>query len=296
MKRGDDHESTAPLKGGTPPVPSGLFVRALRSLLRPLVHLLVDKRFPFPQLSELLKEIYVEVADRDFAIEGKRQTNSRLHLLTGIHRKDVRRLREAEPDALMVPRNVSLGAQLVAHWTGSPDFVDAEGHPRPLSRRASDADGPTFASLVESLSKDIRPRAVLDEWLRLGIVQMSDEDCVELVVEAFVPQRGDDEKVFYFGRNLRDHIAAASRNLAGHDTPLLERSVYYDALSEKSVAELAALSEELGMDALKAINRRAMQLQRSDAKAEPDSPRRMNFGVFFYEEAEAADARDGDDD
>ena len=296
MKRDENHTSTAPIEGGTTPVPSDFFVRALRSLLRPLVHLLVDKRFTFPQLSELLKGIYVEVADRDFALEGKRQTNSRLHLLTGIHRKDVRRLREAEPDAPRVPRNVSLGAQLVARWVGSPHFTDAEGHPRSLSRRASDVNGPTFASLVEFVSKDIRPRAILDEWLRLGVVQMSDDDRVELVVEAFVPQRGDDEKVFYFGRNLRDHIAAAARNLAGHEAPLLERSVYYDALSEKSVAELAALSEELGMDALRAINRRAMQLQRSDAKVEPDSLRRMNFGVFFYEEQEAPDAQDGHDD
>lgn len=49
------------------------------------------------------------------------------------------------------------------------------------------------------MSKDIRARSVLDEWLRLGIAHLDDQDRVRLNAEAFVPARGFEEKAFYFG-------------------------------------------------------------------------------------------------
>ena len=74
-------------------LPAPALVRALRRLLRPLVRLLLAKQVTYPFLANLLKAVYVEVAEREFAIAGKSQTTSRLSLLTGIHRKDAERLR-----------------------------------------------------------------------------------------------------------------------------------------------------------------------------------------------------------
>ncbi len=115
---------------------------------------------------------------------------------------------------------------------------------------------------------------------------------------AFVPEKGFDEKAHYFGRSLHDHVAAAARNLAGDAPPLLERTVYYDELSAASVAELTDLSRRLGEDALQTVNRRALELQQRDADAAPgeSADRRMSFGVYFYEEADAAGRNDGSED
>jgi hypothetical protein len=266
--------------------PAGALVRALRRLLRPLVRLLLANQVTYPFLANLLKAVYVEVADRDFAIADRPQTVSRLSLLTGIHRKDVKRLREAPPPDDAPPPNVSLGAQLVARWTGRPEFLDGEGRPRRLPRWRGRTGGPSFEELVASVSKDIRPRAVLDEWLRLGVVEIDAEDRVRLIVEAFVPEKGFDEKAFYFGRNLHDHIAAGAHNLAGRSPPLLERSVYYGELSAESADELAALAEQKGMDALRAVNRRALELREREASEAPRTLR-INFGIYFYREPTA---------
>ena len=75
-------------------------------LLRPLVHLLLSKQITFPILTTLLKELYVEVASEEFQIEGKRLTDSRINLLTGIHRKDVRRFREETLSGLVMVRAI----------------------------------------------------------------------------------------------------------------------------------------------------------------------------------------------
>ena len=62
------------------------------------------------------------------------------------------------------PDVVTLASQIVARWVGSAPFVDANGHPRPLPRTNQDEPdaGPTFDTLVESVTSDIRPRAVLE--------------------------------------------------------------------------------------------------------------------------------------
>jgi len=66
-------------------------VAALRHLLRPLVRLLAARGVTYPTLAELLKETYVDVADRDFRLENNSATDSRVSLLSGVHRKYVRR-------------------------------------------------------------------------------------------------------------------------------------------------------------------------------------------------------------
>jgi hypothetical protein len=64
-------------------------------LLRPLVRLYIHSATRFPGLSHLLRELFVNVAEHDFVLKEKEQTDSRLRLLTGIDRKEVARLRGA---------------------------------------------------------------------------------------------------------------------------------------------------------------------------------------------------------
>lgn len=278
------------------PQPEPAFVLALRRVLRPLVKLMLARGIPYPYAAELLKALFVEVADRDFRIEAKAPTDSRVSLVSGVHRKEVSRLRqEIATDAEVVPTVVSLGAQLVAVWLGSPQYLDDDNRPRPLPRFASEGGALSFEALVASVNSDIRSRVVLDEWLRLGVVRFDERQRVCLNVDAFVPAEGFDEKAFYFGHNLHDHAAAAAHNLLGGGKPFLERSVHYDALSAGSIAALAAQSEQLGMKALLALNKSAMALEQADA-ASPAPRQRMTFGIYFYAEpAPDADPAAGPD-
>ncbi len=276
-------------QSGAPPA----LVSAVKRVLRPLVGLLLDHNLTYTWLAGILKSIFVEVAEQEFRLPGKDQTDSRITLLTGVHRKDVRRIRREPATAEAPPASIYLGAQLVALWISDDRFLDRAGEPSPLPRRRHDDSGPSFEDLVTSVSKDIRPRAVLDEWLRLGAVEIDAQDRVCLKAEAFVPSKGFEEKAYYFGRNLHDHMAAARNNVQGGEPPFLERSVYYDDLSPDSVKALAALSEKEGMKALKTLNRRARQLQNRDRES-PHAGHRMNFGIYFFDSEERHDDPDTD--
>ena len=249
-----------------------------------MVKLMLARGITYPYLSELLKALFVEVADQDFRLDQKVPTDSRVSLVSGVHRKEVNRLRqEMASDAEVAPSVVSLGAQLVAVWLGSAKYLDEDNRPRPLARFVSEGGEMSFEALVAGVSSDIRPRVVLDEWLRLGVVRFDEERRVCLNVEAFIPVEGFDEKAFYFGHNLHDHAAAAAHNLIGVGKPFLERTVHYDALSADSITALASQAGKVGMDALLAVNKSAMALETADASG--TAPRqRMTFGIYFYAE------------
>ncbi len=264
--------------------PTPALTRAVKQLLRPLVGLLLDNGLTYGWLTKVLKVIYVDVAESEFGLEQKRQTDSRISLLTGVHRKDVRRLRSEDKENFEPPPSIFIGAQLVALWTTQNQFLDSSGKPASLPRLSSnveEGDTPSFESLVTLVSKDIRPRAILDEWLRLGAVSLGDDDRVRLEVDAFIPAKGFEEKAFYLGKNVHDHMAAARSNVQSTEPPFLERSVYYDQLSEASIEELSTLSEQEGMALLKKLNTRALQLQKQDIKSKTTG-NRMNFGLYFF--------------
>ncbi len=265
----------------TPPATAAPILSAVRYLLRPLVRLLLHHGIGLGALVDLLKTTYVRVAEEDaFCIPGKAQTDSRISLLTGVHRKDVRRLRSASGIGAHV-RHLPLGAQVVARWTGLPDYLDAAGQPRALPRRSATPDEVSFEGLVESISKDFRARVVLDEWLRLGLVRLNDEGDVLLETDAFVPGKGSEEKAYFLGHHLHDHLAAAVHNVAGGQPAFFERGVYHDCLSVESVKELTRVAELSGNRLLQSINRRATELEQVDA-ARGGGDRRITLGIFLY--------------
>lgn len=264
--------------------PPAVLVAAIRKILRPMVRLLLNFQITYPFLVNLLKTLYVEVADEEFGMDEKRQTDSRINLLTGVHRKDVKRLRTEHSEDLNTPKNISIGAQLIAYWLGSKDFWDKQGQPLalPLRTAAKTTKEKTFDDLVELVCKqDIRPRVILDEWLNLGIASLDDDNKVRLNTGAFTPEKGFDEKAFFFGKNIHDHLSASAHNLTGKTPSYFDRSVYYDKLSHESIEELAALANTTGMQALTTLNKAAHALQQRDEKG-VDRNYRMNFGVFNY--------------
>jgi Family of unknown function (DUF6502) len=268
--------------------PQSPVVAAIRYLLRPLVRLLLSHGISFTTFCEMVKSTYVKVAEAEFRLDSKPQTDSRISLLTGIHRREINRLRNETVTEINLPQHASMSALLLTIWSGHPEYLDEQGQPIPLPRLASKGEGLSFESLVQSVSKDFRARVVLDEWLRQGIITLDSEDSVHLSADAFVQPQDMAEKIYYFGQNIHDHLAATVHNLAGGSPPFLERCVFYDKLSADSARELADYSRIVGTRSLHAVNKRAAELQQRDQQ-KPDAVYRTNFGVYQYSAAETQD-------
>jgi hypothetical protein len=268
------------------PPPPDLLMRPLARLLRPLVRLLIQSGITFPVFADMVRGLFIEVALRDMLTDPKARTDSRVSLLTGIHRKEIRRQRS--PDAGGdEPDIVTRTSAIVGRWLGSPLYTDHLNKPLTVPRSGP---APSFEALVASVTRDVRARAVLDEWLSQGIAALEADDMVRLNVEAFLPHQGAEAQVFYFSRNLHDHVAAASANVAASGPPpFLDRSVHYDRLSPEAAARLEAAGREAAQAMLLDINRTATTIADADDAERASLPpealvatRRVNIGVYVY--------------
>jgi Family of unknown function (DUF6502) len=256
-------------------------VKAINLLCRPLIRLLIEKGVTFPQFRELMKELYVEVADEYFSLDDKKSSDSRIFVLTGVHRKDIKRIRQQnDQGSEPVTSSASLSGEIVARWTSMPEYLDKKGKPKQLLKFEKNKEA-GFDQLVCSVSKDVRPKVVLEEWLRLNIVRMKD-DYVILNQSAFVTNKGFNEMAYYLGHNVHDHMASCVNNIMEESDPMLERSVYYASLTEKSVNKLRTTASKKGDELLQYLNKQAIKLYDED-KDKDDANHRMRLGVYWYQ-------------
>lgn len=257
-------------------------LKQMALVLRPLVRLSIRAGVTYPAFSELLKEVYVQVADREFSLPEKDQTDSRLSVITGVHRREIKRLREQGTPVSVIPAAASISSLLISRWLADQAFVLPDGSPRPLYRSRSEADGPGFDDLVETVTKDVRPRAILDDWIDRGLVKILPDGRIALAVDVYGPNGDDDEKFYYLGRNLRDHIEAAVSNVAKeNDVPFFERAVHYDHLSEDMSRDMMEKSNQAAMTILKQVNRQAHDVVNRDNDA---GEWRFSLGVYVFRE------------
>jgi hypothetical protein len=251
---------------------------------------MIARGITLPAFVTMLKQVYVEVAADSFHLEGKPMTDSRISMLTGVHRKDVRMLRERGVPATAPPAP-GVGATVIGRWLGDPRYALPDGRPRPLPRSAAKEEA-SFNGLVHEVSADVRPRTVLDELVRQGLVQIDEaEDRVTLLVEAFVPRADHPAIHEFFASNLHDHAAAATDNLLTRDgkAPFLERAVFYNGLSTDSVDALEGTARRLALGVLNELNADALARQRED-RDRPAARERFRFGVYFYRARQSGEA------
>ena len=261
-------------------------LHALRTILKPMVRLLIHQNITYVGLQGLLKSIYVKVADESFKLEGKRQTDSRISLLTGVHRADVKKIRTEKPEESSEKEiKASLSAQIMSLWTGHQAYLDKEGNPKPLFRYRSDGS-PSFEQLVLSISKDKHPRSFIDDWASQGIIDIGvdnkiGKETVCLTEKGYIPEADFEEKLFFAGKNIGDHLSVVVHNLENKIPSMFDRAVYYHQLTNESVEELEDLSKKKMMEVLIEINQRANELQEKD-KDNNEASNGMHVGAYFY--------------
>lgn len=260
--------------------------KALTHVMRPLVRFMLARGITYVIFADWLKGVYVETALQDFCLSNKTTNDSRISVLTGVHRKDVKRLREmvVKDSSMIIPTNVNLGSQLVSAWLTNPNFM-LNNTPKAIPRLKKNGGEVSFEALAELITKDVRARALLDELERLGAVTIDENDMVSLVTEAFIPSKGEEEKVFYFGLGVGDHANAAINNVLGIQPSFYDRILHYEALSPDVIEKIEALSKEHSTNLLQLINAETEKII-NNTQDKSDDKRRFSLGIYFYHEDE----------
>lgn len=261
-----------------------LAAQAVSQVLRPLARLMIDHGLQLSTLLELLKKSLVDEAASAYGAPEKDATDTRIALLTGVHRKDVKRLRQAAKTPDLGGPTVSLAASVVARWISDPHYLNADQTARPLARtpKRGKQGEPDFTQLVADVSRDVGAKAVLDELVRLGVAQVQPDGYVALKATAFVPKEGLEASFHFLAGNVCDHLAAAVHNMAPDrdHPPMLEQSAYSEDLSAAQAQQLHDRARHLWGGILQQFLQTASVAEHR-SQVDPGPKHRVRFGVYF---------------
>lgn len=267
-------------------------VAALVTLLRPLVRILLQHGIPCDVLSAIARQVYVRVATEEFILPGKKQTTSRISILTGLTRKEVRRiLTTPEVEDQEATDRYNRAARVLAGWLRDKDFHNKAGAPVALLVEGKHA---SFAELVRRYSGDLLVRAMLDELLRVGAVRRTKDGRIRLQARFYVPAQSETAKLHILGTDTADLIATIAHNLNPQATPRYQRKVMYDNVPVEAVQEFQRLSATRAQTFLEEVDRWLSQRDRDvNPAAKGTGRKRVGLGIYYFEDNfEAGEQKD----
>ncbi len=256
---------------------------AILKLMRPLVRILLRNGVSFQQFSNLARWVFVDVAGKEFGIEGKRQTDSRVSVITGLSRKDVRKMKDMKPlnDHSEI-HSYNRAAKVISGWRKDPDFIDAKGKPKVLHFESGCNN---FSQLVKRYSGDATPRAILDEFKRVGCIRIKNNREIMLTADGYVPAGDKPAILSILGTDVSDLINTIDNNLTSQRNGLFfQRKVAYDNLPNQVVEKFRKLGAR---ESQKLLDRMDRWLSKHDRDTQPDvkgtGRKRSGFGIYYFE-------------
>jgi len=253
---------------------------ALIRILQPLVRILLRNGISFGTFSDIAKWVYVTTATEEFAIGDRKQTTSRVSILTGLSRKEVKRVREMpRPDDMVVAEQYNRAARVIAAWRREQTYSDSKGDPAILELNG---DEPSFAGLVRRYSGDMPYRAMLDELINTNAVEITEDGWVRLISPAYLPGADDAVNLHILGTDTGSLIDTINHNLeAPSDQKRFQRKVSYDNLPEEALPVFHALAAKSSQKLLEDLDRWLAKNDR-DANPEIQGTGRHTAGVGIY--------------
>lgn len=190
---------------------------ACRALLRPIALVLLRGGMTWREFSEISKSVFVSVASDEFGIRGRPTNVSRVSILTGISRKEVKRQRDLLAAAQPVESSKTTDAtRLLSGWHQDPDYLDANGQPAAL---ALTGEAPSFQTLFDAYGGDTPEQTLIRELKNAGSVGEDENGNLIALRRYHMPAAMDEGNVRFFGTNLFDHAETLANNLADDGRP-----------------------------------------------------------------------------
>ena len=284
--------------GSAGPAPDALAL-AMAQLLAPLARLALARGVNHAALDDWLKRALVAAADQAHAELPPHRRVSRITTATGIHRREVSRLLPLLRQGDSAPATGrSHAAELFAQWRTDPVYTDRRGSPLELARQGP---APSFESLAQATTRDVHPRSLMDELLRLGLAAHdSERDTLRLLREAFVPTGDPGRMLRVLGNNVGSHLAGAVDNVLGDGRAHFEQALFAGGLSDASMQQargLVSAQWQALMDALvpalqAMVARDAVPAPTESGAPEPSTaaPERhhLRLGLYSFSQPESA--------
>lgn len=252
-------------------------LQACYSFMLPVAKFLLRSGISFTEFLEVSKAAFVNVATEEYGIRGRPTNISRVSAMTGIARKEVRRLRETFSEYESRPEiRVGPLTEVLHRWFTDPDFTE-DGKPRVLKLKGAGS----FAQLVRKYAGDLPWGAVKVELMRSGAVKEVNGN-LHAVRRHLIPADLDDRLTLSLELGLRAHARTVAYNCdpERQGESMFERVVYSDTVPE---AKIAALRATLQRRATAFTGRVDDLLAQTEEGKGGGTGTRIGLGIYYFE-------------
>lgn len=254
---------------------------AVWAVLGPMARLAVARGLPYAALEDTLRRAMVKAAADVHPQVPPHRSVSRIATATGINRREVTRLTRDDPETNHRPGR-SAASEVFTHWVSDRGYRDRRGVPKVLPRLGP---APSFESLAQTVTRDVHPRSLLDELLRLKLAVLDEaSDTVALRRDGFVPSGDRVRMLGFLAENVGDHLAASVANVVGGGRSHFEQAIFADGLSAASMDEVRKLVTAHWKLLLEALVPPLEKLIETDGDLPLAQRRRVRIGLYGFDD------------
>ncbi len=256
---------------------------ACRYLILPLARLLLRYGVGYREFSDVCKSAFVEVASGEYGLRGRPANLSRVAILTGLSRKEVKKLRDQARPALDSAgmHGLNPGSTVLRGWFSDPEFLSETGAPAPMS---VDGRDPSITSLVKRYAGDLPVRAVINEMMRMGVVEEMPSGRFKPIGRLFFPPNVDGQLFAAGATSIHNLISTIAHNVEPKNKSgrLFERYAWSNYLPASASDKFHALVSEKGSEVLEYLDS-WLRKHEKGKKAEGGSRKNeVGVGVYFF--------------
>ena len=260
---------------------------AFRSLMTPLVRILLRSGITFQEFGGVLKDVYVTVCAQEMALPGRKLTLSRVAIATGMPRREVAKIVRNEGKTQWgVGSNAGLAASVLEAWHTDAQYLAPYGYPRDLKIDGTDLV-PTFEDLVGRFSSDVPHEVLIGELVRVGAARVLEGgQYLRVQKRTYIPTDMTAEMIQVFSQAVRRYIETVDYNLGqGKDREKrFDRLVYPDGgLRVVDVEVFQQEMREYLETVIQEIDQKSSTYPRPERK-KGEHAIQVGVGLYFYQE------------
>ncbi len=194
-------------------------LNSFQLVLRPIVKILLRYGIGYAEFAETVKTAYVDVGSSEFGIRGRPTNISRVAVMTGLTRKEVRRLRikiGGGEDSVSVKTTPI--TEILHRWHAEEEFLDGQGRPAVLPFVGKSG---SFSSLVKKFGGDVPAGAMRTELKRVGTIDENENGDLSVRRRSFWPT----DQTQKLESVLVHHVYPLISNVAHNTDPANESNV-----------------------------------------------------------------------
>jgi hypothetical protein len=262
---------------------------AFRSLMTPLIRILVRSGITYQEFGGVLKDVYVNVCAREMTLPGRKMTLSRVAIATGLTRREVAKIIRNEGKTQWgVWSNAGLAASVLEAWHTDAQFLAPYGYPRDLKIDGTDVV-PTFEDLVRRFSDDVSHEVLIGELIRVGAARVLEGgQYLRVLKRTYIPTDMTAEMIQIFSQAVRRYIETVDYNLGRgkNQEKRFDRMVYPDdGLRLVDVEIFQQEIREYLETVIQEIDQKSATYPRPSRRKGEKSVQ-VGVGIYFYQEAQ----------